>query len=108
MTQCPVLTPAQRQAAELIKRAEQAMMVRIIEAIIDVTRETEEGLKLIPLDEFPAQHDYFVAVAHRELFLRLCGADPETGRGGDPVLAAAILNSDSNYVAANWETKTPD
>lgn len=102
MAQCPVLTPEQRQSVALIQRAEKVMMSKVHQAIDDVAGQVARELEAIPLHE-PAPHrDYFMAVAHRELFLRLCGADAETGKGGDPVLAAAILNSDHNYVAQHW------
>lgn len=103
MTHCPVLTPEQRQSVELIGRLEKVMMGKIVTLIGDVGREADKGLKAISSDEFPPQQDYFLAVAHRQLFLRLCGADPETGKGGDPDVASAILNSDRNFIAVHWE-----
>ena len=36
-------------------------------------------------------HDYFADGVLRYLFLRLCGADPENGMGGDPETARKIL-----------------
>ena len=102
MTQCPVLTPEQRRTVALIQRAEQAMMSTVHQAIDDAAAQLSRELAAIAIDA-PAPHrDYFMAVAHRELFLKLCGADATTGKGGDPVLAAAILNSDRNYVALHW------
>jgi len=108
MTQCPVLTPQQRQSVELMQRAEQAMMKRIMQAIKDAAIEVEAGFKSIPFDEPTPHRDYFAAVAHRQLFLTLCGADPETGQGGNAVLAAAILESDRNFVASQWQDRSHD
>lgn len=108
MTQCPVLTPAQRQTVELIKRSEQAMMVKVMQAIRETASEVKEGLKSIPLDHPPPHFQYFMAVTHRELFVRLSGADPETHQGGDPILAAAILDSDRKFAAYYWEGKNPE
>lgn len=103
MTHCPVLTPDERQAAELITKAEQAMLLEVMRAIGATTKKVEAGLKAIAFDQPAPSHDYFMAVTHRELFLKLCGADPQTGMGGDPVLAASILDSDRKFVALNWE-----
>ncbi len=95
---CPVLTPAERQYAQIEERARQAMMATIYKAIEDATAEAAQELKSTDWTEAPPARDYFVAVAHQKLFVLLCGGDPETFEGGDPELAAHILKNGHNIV----------
>ncbi len=95
---CPVLTPAERQYAEIEARARQDMLAKIYKAIEEATAQAAEELKSTDWTEAPPAHDYFAAVAHQKLFVHLCGGDPETFRGGDPVLAGHILKNGQNIV----------
>lgn len=106
MIQCPVLTAAQRQTADVIDQAEQVMMIKITRAIGEAVDGVNAQLKSLSSEETSPHFDYFAAVARRALFLKLCGADLESGLGGDPALAAAILDSDRKYAALHWEGKT--
>lgn len=95
---CPVLTPAERQYAQIEERARQAMMATIYKAIEDATAEAAQELKSTGWKDAPPPRDYFVSVAHQKLFVLLCGGDPETFEGGDPELAAHILKNGRNIV----------
>lgn len=95
---CPVLTPVQRQYVDIEQRARDAMLAKIYKAIEEATAEAAEELKSTASTEPPPAHDYFAAVAHQKLFIRLCGGDSETLRGGDPKLAAHILKNGQNIV----------
>lgn len=106
MSQCPMLTPAQRRAMDVIASAEKTMIARMVRTIEEAAEEVKAKLKSVSPDEPPPAFEYFAAVAHRALFLKLCGADQESGLGGDPVLAAAILDSDRKYAALYWKGQT--
>ena len=108
MTQCAVLSPGQRQFVDLIEQAERAMMVKIDEAIQETTQAVKVDVAALSFEEAAPHREYFVAVAHRALFFRLCCADPETGAAGDPALAEAILESDRNYVNHYWRAASDE
>lgn len=104
MTQsCPVPTPAERQMNEIISAADKAMLETVLKAIEDATNQTAGKMAAIKSQENPPPYDYFAFVVYQQMFLRLCGADPETLRGGDATMAAHILDNGRNIVAHyNW------
>lgn len=99
---CPVLTPADRQYLEIQDRAQQAMWATICKAIDDAAAQGAEELKSTEWQQEPPPRDYFVAVAHQRLFVLLCGGDTETYMGGDPQLAARILQNGQNVSDHYW------
>jgi tRNA A37 threonylcarbamoyladenosine dehydratase len=99
---CPVLTPAERQVADILSRADQAMLATVRKALEDATKQAAEELQAIGSRERPPAYEYFAAVAHHHLFLLLCGADPETCEGGDPETAARILDNGRKISAHYW------
>ena len=99
---CPVLTPAERQVVDILSRADQAMLAAVRKALADATRQAAEELQAIGSRETPPAYAYFAAVAHQNLFLLLCGADPETFEGGDPEVAAHILDNGRKIAAHYW------
>lgn len=99
---CPVLTPAERQVVDILSRADQAMLATVRKALEDATTQAAEELQAIGSPERPPAYEYFAAVAHQHLFLLLCGADPETCEGGDPDMAARILDNGRKMAAHYW------
>jgi hypothetical protein len=95
---CPILSPVEQQYVEIEERARAAMLAKIYKAIEEATAEAAEALTATEWERAPPAHDYFASVAHQKLFVLLCGADPETFRGGDPQLAAHILKNGQNIV----------
>ena len=100
---CPVLTPAERQVADIVEHAERAMLAKIYKALEDAGKHAAAELQSIGHQDEPPADGYFLAVAHQKLFLRLCGADPETFEGGDPKLAAFVLENGRKIAAHYWE-----
>ena len=94
---CPVLTPAERQGQAILERTEAAMMVTIHAALERASKEAADAFRAV---------DYFTAVAHQQLFLMLCGADPKTFEGGDPEIAGHIIRNAQNISDHYWK-KTP-
>ncbi|MGH7003028.1 MAG: hypothetical protein ACREIP_03690 [Alphaproteobacteria bacterium] len=105
---CPALTPAERQVNDIVNRAEQAMLVKVYKALEAATNQAAEELQAIGSRERPPAYDYFAATLHQNLFLRLCGADPETLEGGDPEIAAHILDNGRKISAHYWAGGTTD
>ncbi|MDW5317859.1 hypothetical protein [Rhizobium sp. PL01] len=92
---CPIPTPAERKIGDIIVRSQQGMMENIHKAIEDAISQATEELHSAGL-QHEADHQYFAAVANQQLFLFLCGADPETFAGGDPEMAAHIISNNQN------------
>jgi len=46
-------------------------------------------------------------VMHQKLFLMLCGADPDTFEGGNPEIAARLLDNGRNISTHYWAGKDP-
>ena len=103
---CPVLTPAERQGQTILERTEAAMMVTIHAALERASKEAADAFRAVDSDMQPPPHDYFTAVAHQQLFLMLCGADPKTFEGGDPEIAGHIIRNAQNISDHYWK-KTP-
>ena len=90
---CPIPTPAERQYLEVQDRAERAMLAAIRKALEDAARQAADELQDTGFRDTPPGQDYFTAVAHQKLFIMLCGGDPETFEGGDPGIAAHIIDN---------------
>ena len=103
---CPVLTPAERQVKAILERTEAAMIASIHAALERASKEVTEEFRAVDSDMRPPPRDYFAAVAHQQLFLMLCGADPKTFEGGDPEIAGHIIRNAQNISDHYWK-KTP-
>ncbi|CAH0159212.1 hypothetical protein SRABI05_00746 [Agrobacterium fabrum] len=102
---CPVLTPAERQIQDILERKEAAMMATIHAALERASKEVNDAFQAVDSDMQPPPHDYFAAVAHQQLFLMLCGADPKTFEGGDPEIAGHIIRNAQNITEHYWKKK---
>ncbi len=85
---------------QLMKRADAALWADVEEAIDRAVNTAGDELQSLGLTRSP--HDYFADGVLRHLFLRLCGADPETYTGGDPETAWKMLYV-GRSVARHWE-----
>lgn len=100
---CPVLTPAERQVQDILQHTEAAMMATIHAALERAGKEVAEAFQTVDSDMQPPPRDYFTAVAHQQLFLQLCGADPQTFEGGDPEIAGHIIRNAQNISDHYWK-----
>lgn len=99
---CPVLTPAERKMADIVHRADKEMMASVMTALDNATKQAMEAWQSEGTTESPPPYDYFASVVHQRIFLLLCGADPETMKGGDPVLAGHLIRNQQNIVEHYW------
>ncbi len=99
---CPVLSPNERQYVDIQERAEQAMLATIYAAIDNARQQAADELSSVGSELTPPAYEYFSAVAHQKLFLLLCGADPETFMGGNPDIAARIIENGRNISEHYW------
>ena len=102
---CPVLTPAERQAQDILEQTKATMLATIHAALERAGEQTTRELQAIGSEIEAPPHEYFAAVAHQQLFLLLCGADPETFKGGDPEIAAHIIRNAQNISDHYWTKK---
>ncbi|MGQ2918863.1 MULTISPECIES: hypothetical protein [Rhizobium] len=102
---CLVLTPAERQAQNILERTEEAMLAAIDAALERASKQAAEELQSIGSEIQPPAYEYFAAVAHQQLFLLLCGANRETFQGGDPEVAAHLIRNAQNISDHYWKKK---
>ncbi|GAC1040140.1 hypothetical protein [Rhizobium sp. No.120] len=102
---CPIPTPDQKQYGDIQRRAEQAMLATIYQALEHASRQAANELKSVGSQEQPPAYEYFAAVAHQKLFLLLCGADPEAFMGGNPDIAARIIDNNQRISDHYWVNK---
>ncbi|CDI08047.1 hypothetical protein [Agrobacterium pusense] len=100
---CPVLTPAERRVQDILERNEAAMMASVHAAVERASKEVAKAFEAAGSDMQPPPRDYFAAVAHQQLFLLLCGADPQTFEGGDPEIAGHIIRNAQNITEHYWK-----
>jgi steroid delta-isomerase-like uncharacterized protein len=100
---CPVLSTVERQYLDIQSRAEKKMLETLHKALDDAAGEAAAELATTEWQEAPPHRQYFAAVAQQKLFLLLSGADPETMKGGDPKLAAAILDNGRKISEHYWQ-----
>lgn len=94
---------AKDRVSEILRRNEQAMMAAILKTCEEAWRATADELKSAGADPIMIRDDYFASVALHMLFLRQCGADMETSKGGDPKRAAQLLRAGARISAYYWE-----
>jgi hypothetical protein len=99
---CPVLTPAQRQYAEIQHKIEQALKQRIQTALQEATEQAEAAIRAAGLDLPPPSKGYFTATIHQALYCTLCKADPETFAGGDANIALAVIRNAQKVARHYW------
>ncbi len=83
------------------------MMAAIETAIRAASERAAEALRCAGFDEPSPAYEYFVAHAHQQLFLRLCGADTETFEGGDPEIATFVIRNARNIRDHYWAKDRP-
>ncbi|MGV3548484.1 hypothetical protein [Rhizobium sp.] len=105
---CPVLTPEERQQVDIIARAEGRLMAAVAKALDDAHAEATNEMAALGFAETTPARDYFAAVAHQKLFLLLCGADAETMKGGDPAIAASLIDNARNIAEHYWGNDNKD
>lgn len=105
---CHVPTPSERRYIEIEARAQTEMLDKAHAALDHAARQVAEAFAAEGLDMPPPSRAYFMSVLHQKLFLTLCGADPDTMRGGDPVIAFHLLNNGRNISQHYWGMSPED
>ncbi|WP_421869553.1 hypothetical protein [Pararhizobium sp.] len=100
---CTPPSPQQRQFMEIRETTEKAMLETIYKAIDDAAAEMADRVRSAGIDIRPTERDYFTFAAQQVLFVRLCGGDPNTFEGGDPVIGERIVSNGRYIIDHYWK-----
>ncbi|MBX8826254.1 hypothetical protein [Ochrobactrum sp. SFR4] len=82
------------------------MMLAIKEALNNACTQTANELKAAGIEKDAPSQDYYIAVAHQQLFALLCGADPVSLEGGNPEIAEFVIKNAQNIRDHYWLKNT--
>ncbi len=96
---CSAPTPEQRKYLEIRNAAERSMLVKAIDV---AAAEVADGFKVAGLEFAPTSREYFMFTVQQVTFVRLCGGDPDTLKGGDPELGQRVVNNGQHIIDSYW------
>jgi hypothetical protein len=99
---CPVLTPAERQTVDVIKSADKALANAVSLALEETVKKAAEDMRAIGREESAPAMQYFASVIHQRMYCLMCGADPDTLKGGDPEIAYHVIRNSQNIARHYW------
>ncbi|MBX5173383.1 hypothetical protein HJB84_26545 [Rhizobium sp. NZLR1b] len=99
---CPVLTPSERQIVDVIKRADDVLAAAVSLALQEAVKKTAEDMRAIGQEESAPAMQYFASVIHQRMYCLMCGADPDTLKGGDPDIAYHVIRNSQNIAKHYW------
>jgi hypothetical protein len=99
---CSTPTPEQRKYLEIRNAAERSMLDKVFKAIDFAAAEVADGFKEAGLEFEPTSKEYFMFTVQQVTFVRLCGGDPDTLKGGDPELGQRIVNNGQHIIDSYW------
>lgn len=99
---CPILTPEERKASEIVSNAQRALMEKVHAAIAEAAVQVREQTLAAGVDLTPAPREYFDAVVHQQMYLTLCGATAGTFEGGDAERAIGLIRSLQQIANRYW------
>lgn len=100
-TSC-ISTPEQRKYLEIRNAAERSMLDKVFQAIDVAAAEVADGFREAGLEFEPTSKEYFMFTVQQVMFVRLCGGDPDTLKGGDPKLGQRIVNNGQHIIDSYW------
>lgn len=99
---CPIPTAEQRQLADIQALAEKRMFDTIAQAIRDAHAEVAANYRKAGITLDPPHEDYYAAAAQQATFVRLCGGNPATLKGGDPGIGERVLQNGRDILEHYW------
>ena len=99
---CSAPTPEQRKYLEIRNAAERSMLDKVFKAIDVAAAEVADGFKEAGLEFEPTSREYFMFTVQQVTFVRLCGGDPDTLKGGNPELGQRIVNNGQHIIDSYW------
>ncbi|MEB2844528.1 hypothetical protein GAO09_03600 [Rhizobiales bacterium RZME27] len=99
---CPVLTPVQRQIADIIRRADHSLAAALSVALEEASNQVADEMKAIGQEETAPPLEYFASVIHQRMYCLICGANPDTFEGGDPDIAYNVIRNGQAIAKHYW------
>jgi hypothetical protein len=102
MTENRPFTPAERQIADVIRRADRTLATAVSLALEEAAKQTAEDMQAIGEDDATPVLQYFASVVHQRMYCLICGADPDTLEGGNPDIAYHVIRNSPNIAKHYW------
>lgn len=103
---CPIPTPQERSFLAIQQAAERTMLERVSRAISDATAAVAKNVQDAGLDFEPTSEGYFMFAVQQATFVRLCGGNPDTLRGGNPEVGDHVVRNCRNIIDTYWKSQT--
>ncbi|RVG72496.1 hypothetical protein [Sinorhizobium meliloti] len=103
---CPIPTPQERSFLSIQQAAERTMLEKVSRAIADATVEVTRNVQDAGLDFEPTSEGYFMFAVQQATFVRLCGGNPDTLRGGNPEVGEHLILNCRNIIDTYWKSHT--
>ncbi|MBY3206255.1 hypothetical protein E0I74_33260 [Rhizobium laguerreae] len=103
---CPIPTPQERSFLAIQQAAEQTMLEKVLRAISDATAEVTRNVQDAGLEFEPTSEGYFMFAVQQATFVRLCGGNPDTLRGGNPEVGEHVIRNCRNIIDTYWKCHT--
>ena len=99
---CPIPTPQERSFLDIQQAAEQKMLEKVARAISDAAIEVAMNVRNAGLSFEPTSEGYFMFAVQQATFVRLCGGNPDTLRGGNPEVGDHVVQNCRNIIDTYW------
>ncbi|UWU30950.1 hypothetical protein N2600_27555 (plasmid) [Rhizobium sp. WSM1274] len=103
---CPIPTPQERSFLAIQQAAEQTMLEKVSRAISDATAEVTRNVQDAGLEFEPTSEGYFMFAVQQATFVRLCGGNPDTLRGGNPEVGEHVIRNCRNIIDTYWKSQS--
>ncbi|MBW9091504.1 hypothetical protein JNB91_27255 [Rhizobium wenxiniae] len=103
---CPIPTPQERSFLAIQRAAERTMIEKVSRAISDATAEVRRNVQDAGLDLETTSEGYFMFAVQQATFVRLCGGNPDTLRGGNPEVGEHVIRNCRNIIDTYWKSNT--
>lgn len=80
---CPILTPEQSKASEILDAAKRSKIYKVHKAIAEAVKQFRKKFMTRDLNLAPAPTEYYNVVFHRRMYLAICGTNAKTFEDGD-------------------------
>ena len=99
---CSIPSSEERRFLEIQEVAERAILEKVSQAVSDAAAELTRELQKAGLPFENTYEEYFLFAVQQSAFVRLCGADPDTLKGGKPEIGERILRNGQNIIDHYW------
>jgi hypothetical protein len=97
-----ILTAGEQEVVDVIFRADKQLSAAISQALETATQQALEEMSRIGQEQAAPAMQYFASVVHQRMYCLMCGADPDTLRGGDPDIAYHVIRNSQGIAKEYW------